>query len=146
MIRPYLSGIINDHKTQGEWRIHSGNTITKHKTRGEWKIHLRMAINFVSSKNSDETRTIHAKSNNVEIMMGGEIDEIIKELFKSFLQRYQEGLEKSIRGSEFIFDSVDALYYDLNKISLSRGGSYIHSPNWLEDEKTTINPKNNDDK
>ena len=146
MIRPYLSGIINDHKTQGEWRIHSGNTITKHKTRGEWKIHLRMAINFVSSKNSDETRTIHAKSNNVEIMMGGEIDEIIKELFKSFLQRYQEGLEKSIRGSEFIFDSVDALYYDLNKISLSRGGSYIHSPNWLKDEKTTINPKNNDDK
>ena len=94
MIRPYLSGIINYHKTQGEWRIHSGNTITKHKTRGEWKIHLTMAINFISSKDSDETRTIHAKSNNVEIMMGSEIDEIIKELFKSFLQRYQEGLEK----------------------------------------------------
>ena len=32
MIRPYLSNIINDHKTQGEWRIHSGNTIIKHKT------------------------------------------------------------------------------------------------------------------
>ena len=94
MIRPYLSGIINDHKTQGEWKIHSGNTITKHKTREEWKIHLTMAINFISSKDSDETRTIHAKSNNVEIMMGCEIDEIIKELFKSFLQRYQEGLEK----------------------------------------------------
>ena len=53
-----------------------------------------MAINFISSKDSDETRTIHAKSNNVEIMMGSEIDEIIKELFKSFLQSYQEGLEK----------------------------------------------------
>ena len=26
-----------------------------------------------------------------------------------------------MRGSEFIFNSVDALYYDLNKISLSRG-------------------------
>ena len=34
-IRPYLSDIINDHKTQGEWRIHSGNTIIKHKS--EWK-------------------------------------------------------------------------------------------------------------
>ena len=32
MIRPYLSDIINDHKTQGEWIIHSGNTITEHKT------------------------------------------------------------------------------------------------------------------
>ena len=41
--------------------------------------------------------------------------------FLNFLQRYQEGLEESVRGSEFIFDSFDALYYDLNKISLSRG-------------------------
>ena len=58
---------------------------------------------------------------------------------------YQEGLEESMRGSEFIFDSVDALYYDLNKISLSRGGSYIDSPKWLKDKRATINPKNNDD-
>ena len=51
-----------------------------------------------------------------------------------------------MRGSEFIFDSVDALYYNLNKISLSRGGSYINSPKWLKNKKVTINPKNNDDK
>ena len=73
-------------------------------------------------------------------------NEFIEELFKSFLQKYQEGLEESMRGSEFIFDSVDALYYDLNRISLSRGGSYIDSPKWLKDKKATINPKNNDNK
>ena len=28
IIRPYLSDIINNHKTQGEWEIHSGNIIT----------------------------------------------------------------------------------------------------------------------
>ena len=61
MIRPYSSDIINDHKTQGEWRIHSANTITEHKTHSEWKIQLTMAINFISSKDSDETRTMHAK-------------------------------------------------------------------------------------
>ena len=33
-----------------------------------------------------------------------------------------------MRGSEFIFDSVDSFYDDLNKISLSRGGSYIDPP------------------
>ena len=44
-----------------------------------------MAINFISSKESDETRAMHAKSNNVEIMMGSKTNEIIKELFKSFL-------------------------------------------------------------
>ena len=35
MIRPHLNDIINNHKTQCEWRIHSGNTIIKYKTQGE---------------------------------------------------------------------------------------------------------------
>ena len=42
-------------------------------------------------------------------MMGSETDEIIKKLFESLLQRYQEVLEGSMKISEFIFDSVDAL-------------------------------------
>ena len=50
MIRPYLSDITNDNKTQGEWRIHSGYTIIKYKTQGEWKTPLTMAINFISAK------------------------------------------------------------------------------------------------
>ena len=100
MIKPYLNDIRNDHKTQGEWRIYSDNIITNHKLKNEWKIQLTMAINFISSKDSDETRTMHAKSNNVEIMMSSETDEIIKEHFKPLLQRYQEGLEQSMKGSE----------------------------------------------
>ena len=112
---------------------------SEHKTQSEWKIQLTMAINLISSKGSDETHTMHAKSDNVEIMMGSETNEIIEELFKSFLQRYQEALEESMRGSEFIFDSVDALYYDLKKISLSRYGSYIDSPEWLKNKKATTN-------
>ena len=86
-----------------------------------------MTINFISSKDSDETRTMHTKSNNVEIMMGRETDEIIGEHFESFLKNYQEGLEESMRGSDFAYDSIDALYYNLNKVSLSRSGSYIDS-------------------
>ena len=58
------------------------------------EIHLTMAIKFASSKKySDETRTMRTKSNSIEIMMGSETDEIIEELSKSLLQRYQEGLE-----------------------------------------------------
>ena len=53
-----------------------------------------MAINFIFSKaDSNETRTMHAKSDNIEIMIGSETDEIIEEPFKSLLQKYQEGLE-----------------------------------------------------
>ena len=51
-----------------------------------------------------------------------------------------------MRGSEFEFDGVNFLYYDFNKTSINRGGSYIDSPKWLKDKKSTINPKNNDDK
>ena len=75
-----------------------------------------MAINFISSKkDSDETSTMRTKSDNIEIMMGSETDEIIEKPFESLLERYQEGLEEPRRGSEFIFDSVDALYYNVNK-------------------------------
>ena len=51
-----------------------------------------------------------------------------------------------MRGSEFIFDSINLLCYKLHKISWNRGGSYIDSPEWLKNKKTTINPKNNDGK
>ena len=95
---------------------------------------------------SDETRTMRTKCDNRDVMLGSETDEIIEERFKSLLQRYQEELEESMGGSYFIFDSADALYYDLNKISLSRGGSYIDSPAWLANKKATINLKNKDDK
>ena len=92
IIRSYLRDIINNHKTQGEW-----------------KIHLTMAINFISSKDSDEIRTMHTKSDNIGITMSSETNETIEELFKSLLQRYQEGLEESMKGSKCIFDSVDVL-------------------------------------
>ena len=105
-----------------------------------------MAINFFSAKDSEETRIMYSPSDNIEIMMGIETDEIIEELFKSLLQRYQEGLVESMRGNEFVFDSVNSLYYKLHKISLNKGGSYIDSPRWLKNKKATINPKNNDDK
>ena len=66
---------------------------------------------------------MHTKSHNTEIMMDYETDEIIEELFKSLLQRYQEGFKESMRGSEFVFNSVGLLYYKLHRISLNRGGS-----------------------
>ena len=63
---------------------------------------------------------------------------------ESRLNATNETLENRERKSEF--NGVNFLYYDFNKISLNRGGSYIDSPKWLKDKKSTINPKNNDDK
>ena len=75
-----------------------------------------MSINFIFSKDSDETRNMHKKSDNIEILIGNETDEIIE----SLLEKYQEELKESMKGRDFIFDSVDLLYYHLHKTILSR--------------------------
>ena len=118
--------------------------INYYKNKGEWKVQLIAEINFISLKpRFDETHIMHTRSDNEEFMNGSDTDEIIKGLFESFLQKYQENLQEKMN---FEFDGVNFLYYDFNKISISRGGSYIDSPKWLKDKKSTINPINNDDK
>ena len=62
-----------------------------------------MQTNFISSLGAGEIRTMDSKSDNIEIMMGSETDDIIKELFKSFLKRYQENLEEKNGGKLFCF-------------------------------------------
>ena len=51
-----------------------------------------------------------------------------------------------MKGSDFIFNGINYLYYDLNRITISKGGSYIESPKWLKDKKCVVNQKNNDNK
>ena len=38
------------------------------------------------------------------------------------------------------------MYYKCHKVYLRRGGSYIDSPDWIENEKAAINPKNEEGK
>ena len=59
-IEPYLKNIINDLK----------------KSDAQ-KIQLPLAINFISSKDNDEERAMHSKSDNIEIMIDEKIDEAI---------------------------------------------------------------------
>ena len=130
LIKPYLKELINDHKN-----------------KGEWKIQLTAQINFISLRpGSDETRIMHTRSVNEEFMDGSDTDEIIKALFRSLLQKYQENLQEKMKGSDFTFDGINYLYYDLNKISISKAGSYIDSPKWLKSKNSIVNPKNNDNK
>ena len=65
-------------------------------------------INLISLKpGSDETRVMYAKSDNEEFMNGDDTDEVIKSLFKSFLQRMEENLQEKMRGSDFEFDGIN---------------------------------------
>ena len=116
--------------------------INDKKKSGEWKIQLIMKINFISSKFSNETRDMYSKSDNFEIMVGVDTNEIIKNLFNSILQRYQKGLQESMRGSDFVFDYVESLDYIFHKVNLKRSGSQIETPDWIQNKGETINCQN----
>ena len=130
LIRPYLEDLINAKKD-----------------KDEWKLQLTAQISFVSLKpGSDETRLTHTRSVGMEFMSGSETEEIVETLYRSLFQNYQDNLQEKVRGSDFVFNGVNYLYYDFNSISISKGGSYIESPKWLKDKKSTVNQKNNDSK
>ena len=71
-IRPYLKIIINNLKKSGIW-----------------KIQLIISNNFISSLDNDEERVMHSKSDNIEIMINDEADDIIEELFDSLKKRFR---------------------------------------------------------
>ena len=77
-------------------------------------------------------------TNNV---INDEADEVIKELFDSLKNRYQNNVE-SMKGGAFVFDCIPFLYYKCHKINPNHGGSYIDSPDWIKNKKATINSVN----
>ena len=85
--------------------------VNDHKIFDESKIQLTMKIKFISSNNGDESQQMQSK----EIIISIDTDEIIGELSNSILHRYKECLEQSMKGSDFVFDYVDGLFYKCHK-------------------------------
>ena len=130
---PHLHVLINDHKA------------IRNESK-EWKIQINMSVNFVSSNDTGEIRTIFVWSDNEEIRLGNEADDIIKGLLNSFLSNYQKEETILRNGSNFVFESVNLLSYHFHKTSLKKEKSYIKSPEWVVNKRATINPKNKDKK
>ena len=125
LIKPYLNDLINVYKA-----------------KGEWKLQMSVEISFFSQKpGSDETRIMYNRSTPGEIMSGSETEEIMEKIIRSLLQKYQDNLQNKLKGSDFIFNGVNYLFYDLNRITISKGGSYVESPKWLKDKKCAITKK-----
>ena len=82
--------------------------IEEYKLKGEWKVQLTTEINFISLKSgSNENGIMHTRSGNVEIMFGDDNDDIIEQLVRSLLQKYEENLQNKMRESDFEFDGVN---------------------------------------
>ena len=58
---------------------------------------------------------MHLRSDNIKFPFYNDVNEIDDELFDSLRLRYQGNLETSMRGSGFIFDSVQRCITDVIK-------------------------------
>ena len=116
-IRPYSHDLIDNHKIN----------------RRVWKIQINIHVNFISSRDTGEIRTCYVWSDNVSIMQGENTNYIIRKIFNSFLHNYQQEL-KFVKGSNFVFESVDLMDYKLHRVRLKRSRSYIKSPKGLENK------------
>ena len=89
-----------------------------------WKIQLTFEINFISSKDTEEECVIHSTNGNVK---STPYNKVVNELFELLCSKYQDNLETSIRGSEFIFDLVQLMHYKCHEVNFKRDGSCIDS-------------------
>ena len=79
-------------------------------------------------------------------MIYDEADKVIEELSEPFLYRYQIRWETSMKGSDFIFDCVNLLYYKCHKICPNGDGSCIASQDGIKNIEAMINLVNDVDK
>ena len=99
------------------------NILTDFQNSDTLKIQLTIAVNFISSKDVEEERVMHSRSNNIKFTTYNDVSEVVDELFDSFRSKCHENLEKSMRESDYIFDSVQLMCYKCHKVNFRRGGS-----------------------
>ena len=83
---------------------------------------------------------MHSRSNNIKFTSYIDANEVVDKLFQSLLSRYQGNLETSMRGSEFMFDSVQLMHYKCHKANFKCGDLYIDFLDWINKKNATINP------
>ena len=104
VIRPYVRGLINEHKPTVELNDNNNNNNSSNNNnnnnndnndnsnsnsnRAEWKIQLTMQNSCISTKSFEETYTIYTKSEPVEISMGSNTEDVIDNYFNTLLQRF----------------------------------------------------------
>ena len=89
---------------------------------------------------------MHSKTDNIEIMTYDKADEVIEERSESLLSKHQIGWKILMKGSDFIFNSANLLYYKCHKININCGRAYIDCPDWIKYKKGKKNLVNNNDK
>ena len=84
---------------------------------------------------------MHSRSSNIKFASYNDTNEVAVKLFESLHSKYQENLKTSMRGGDFIFDSVQMMYYKCCKVNFRCGSSYIYSPHWMKKKNSNNKSK-----
>ena len=84
---------------------------------------------------------MHSNSISMKYTSYNDANEVVYELFMSLRSKYQENLEKSMKGSDFIFDSDQLLYYKCHTVNFKRVDSYMDSPDRKKSNNKSIKMK-----
>ena len=115
--------------------------LTDKKKVSNQKIQLDIEINLVHLTKSDRI-AFYVKSKNIECHPSDNSEDILNQLFDSLLKYFNDKLLICRTDSSYVFESVEGISIHFHKIDLRRGSSYIPTPEWLENKKAAINPKN----
>ena len=130
-----------------------------------------MQLNLFLQKDAKEERVTHSTSNKIKFTPFSKASKVVDETFKSLCSKHQANLETSMRGNDFIylliylficlfiysfvclfvylfihFNLVLLMYYKYHWANFICGSSYNESPNCIKMKKTTIIPKNAENK
>ena len=114
----------------------------KKKNKNKQKIQLSMGLNFMHTTDRDKNQTFYVKSDNVEIRIASNTNDVITILFESFLNNYQKEEQILRNGGNYTFESVDILGIHFHNRKLKRASTNIDSPRWIKNKHARINPKN----
>ena len=68
---------------------------------------------------------MHSESENITSTLYNNANEVFNKCFESLRSRYQKHLEISMKGSEFVFDLVQTMYYECDKLNFRCGVVHI---------------------
>ena len=89
---------------------------------------------------------MHSNSDIIKFTFYNDADKIVNELFESLRWKHQDNLETSVKRSDFIFDSVQLMYFKWQKVNFKLSNFFLIQVGLKKQNKKTINPKTEDEK
>ena len=117
----------NEYLNKIKYSLKSKSEKLQKSNMHEQKVLLRCIIVFKKINNEFERYIKYIDSDGIIMRYGSNIDKIINKLCISLLKSYENESNK-LRGSNFVFSSVDLSYLQVIKINSKKVGTYTETP------------------